>query len=68
MNKNILGTKNEMVDGEINPVRAIRFQKMIIHFIGEKMISTRPQIMNLSSQPLSNTKTGSQPWINEGIA
>ena len=68
MKKNILATKNEMVDGEINHGREKLISENVYGLCKRKTTSINPQIMDLSSQPLSNTKTGSQLWKDEGNA
>ena len=68
MKKNVLETKNEMVDGEINPWERNLISKNVLGNCREKMTSINPKIMNLSYHPLSNTKMGSQPWKDEGNA
>ena len=66
MKKNILATKNEMLDGEINPGREKLISENIYGLCRSKMTSIKPQIMYLTSQPLSNTKKSSQLWKDEG--
>ena len=66
MKKNVLATKNEMVDGEINLGREKSISENVSGLCMRKATSINPQIINLSSQPLINTKTGSQLWKDEG--
>ena len=66
MKKNILATKNEMVDGEINPGREKLISENVCGLCRSKMTFIKPQIMYLTSQPLSNTKKSSQLWKDEG--
>ena len=68
MKKNVLATKNEMVDGEINLGREKSISENVSGLCMRKATSIKPQIINLSSQPLINTKTGSQLWKDEGNA
>ena len=57
-----------MVDGEINLGIENQFHQMLMGIKRTEMASINPQIENLSSHPLCNTKTDFHPWKDEGIA
>ena len=57
-----------MVNGEINPRREKSILENVYGLCRSKATSIKPQIIDLYSQPLSNTKMGSQLWKDEGNA